>query len=56
MTKLQKAIRYEKESGNTVLNNDRIVDSMGRDIGHFTAEMANQYHYLISKIEPDQSE
>ena len=51
MTKMQYIIRYEKESGNKVLNNDRIVDGGGTDIGKFTIELAKNYHDIVLEHE-----
>ena len=47
MTRFEKIKRYEQESGNTVWNNNRIVDSNGRDVGKFTIALADTYHEII---------
>ena len=51
MTRFEKIRRYEEESGNTVLNDDRIVDSGGNHVGRFTISMADNYHELICECE-----
>jgi hypothetical protein len=47
MTKQAIIKRYENESGNAVLNNDEIVDHMGKYVGHFTIAMAKNYHEIV---------
>jgi len=53
MTRFNYIKQYEQESGNTVLNNDRIVDSMGKDIGKFTISIAQNYHQIIQMPTPE---
>jgi hypothetical protein len=50
MTHFEKIKRYEKESGNTVLNNNNIVNSSGNYVGRFTIDMADAYHDIISEL------
>jgi hypothetical protein len=51
MSRLEHIRRYEEESGNTVLNDDKIVDSMGHYIGKFTIQLAKNYHEIINETD-----